>query len=282
MRVTEVIKPLYEDDLSQVPQRLLEIKSGEGKAKHKRNQVAIESSFVHTKKNSIEDMFRRGCEAIGVVPAGICEDEIIENDPKILYPLIGHPDFYNDKVIIDYKFTNKLEDHYALQGIAYEYLLEEERDLYFFHYPNDWILNIYKVKESVKPILRDFFLELMVNYSFIRDCPVDKLNALLKWRDITGAHSLYDLVATIVPEFHVVDYDDTYAAADALKIIKDLNDQADALRAEIKRFMKENGETKLASGFRIIQKRRKKYNIPDEVKRKYEDGFIEYEELRLL
>jgi len=270
--VTEVIKPLHEGALDNIPRQILDAKAKLGTENHGaieawlRGQVEIGDSVVLNLASQAFKRVGRGAEEHieeYFVNDGVCQ---------------GTPDYWwtgEGQLMVDYKFTAQLNNVVAVQLIGYATLLDISPELYVFWFC-DYGVSVYRVNLSAANELYLLFRYLLVHYEAIKKEGVELLEALTMWEQIQEDYVLLQLEDTFFPPLSItsmaqvenacVMYDRLYTANDKLKLLK----------SEIKRYMvQENipsleldgGKLKL----RIQVSDRGEYSVPARITRKWKE-----------
>lgn len=267
MRVTEIIKPLYDGEYDKISRAILQAAAERGIAGHKRNEIAIKTGFADVRVNTLEWLTQQAFHAlnISVNPAGnpLCEELHVKNINGV--EVTGHPDFKNTFETVDYKFIDELKPQVALQLDLYDRLGNLTPTRYFaFHYPsNDRGLLVYEVPEKAKPELRRINDELIEYAKNGQKEAMHLLDIKYEWQILQEQQDILRLVGSWLPEMSLVCQEDIVAIAPIVIAMSVASKSVDFLRAEIARYMKANDVTKIEGLDHIITLRSRKNAIYD-------------------
>jgi hypothetical protein len=276
-RVSDLKHFIDEEEFNKIPKDILSVKAEEGTYKH----GLLEKYYSKETPNLLVNMFKDGMRQL-FTKNELSQKPIIEkqlNGSRFT----GCPDLILGNALIDYKFTVDLRASTALQLVLYamlhyELTRKEISRLYAFHFPGDWGLFMYKIPERTIPILVKFAEYIIENHEAIKSGELERYKALNRWELIVQDYEPFELAGTVLAPLTITTREEAEAAAVMFAKTKEVENKANDLKRELKRWMEETGETRLfgidGSGVRLQNNTVKLYDAKRKAiaKKVYDDA----------
>ena len=286
--VTEVIKPLCEEYYNNIPEYALNVARDRGIKKHDlaakylRGEIGIE-------EDSILNLLQQGLDIIEPQGEPHIEEYLCVDSDECGVHLQGTPDLWYPGMVDDYKFTSMpLRPEVALQLTAYQMLIHTKMRLdrvqvipidrlFAFQFIGNSNLIIQKVRNEAAKRLQEMYLFLLTEHLKIKSGGVELIEALSMWAELQEDYELFEVIGACFLPITITSLEQAQQEGLAYKILKGTEKMLEFKNGELKRYLKESGETLIdipgGGTLSLQESNRKQYKkIPKDVKEKYYKG----------